>query len=155
MSDLNSSRELSLSDRDQLALVEGARDTDPVTGLTHGFYKYPARFSPAFVRSVIETFTEPGRKKAGRKIPIGRGVWVSLYIPEGNDPVSHVGAGAGLKFPPFATVPLSSDAGVDQPLDKGTAVVTAEPPLTIAEAKRRLAMTIGVDPANIKITIDA
>jgi hypothetical protein len=31
-----------------------------VKGLTHGFYKYPARFSPAFVRAAIETFTRPG-----------------------------------------------------------------------------------------------
>jgi DNA methylase len=53
-------RVLPLHENAQRVLVEGARDTDPVGGLTHGFYKYPARFSPAFVRSVIETFTEPG-----------------------------------------------------------------------------------------------
>src|SRR5262245_13278768 len=44
----------------QRALIEGARDVLPVGGLTHGFYKYPARFSPAFVRAAIETFTAPG-----------------------------------------------------------------------------------------------
>jgi DNA methylase len=44
----------------QRALVAGARNANPVNGLTHGFYKYPARFSPAFVRAAIETFTEPG-----------------------------------------------------------------------------------------------
>jgi hypothetical protein len=43
-----------------MALVAGARNTEPVSGLTHGFYKYPARFSPAFVRAVIQTFTKPG-----------------------------------------------------------------------------------------------
>jgi hypothetical protein len=31
-----------------------------VRGLTHGFYKYPARFSPAFARAAIETFTRSG-----------------------------------------------------------------------------------------------
>jgi hypothetical protein len=31
-----------------------------VRGLTHDFYKYPARFSPAFVRAAIKTFTKPG-----------------------------------------------------------------------------------------------
>jgi DNA methylase len=41
-------------------LIAGARDAEPVKGLTHGFYKYPARFSPAFVRAAIETFTQPG-----------------------------------------------------------------------------------------------
>jgi hypothetical protein len=39
----------------QAALVAGARDLKPVRGLTHGFYKYPARFSPSFVRAAIET----------------------------------------------------------------------------------------------------
>lgn len=42
------------------ALIAGARSVQPVQGLTHGFYKYPARFSPCFARAVIEAFTEPG-----------------------------------------------------------------------------------------------
>jgi hypothetical protein len=46
----------SLTDR----IVLAARDAAPVNGLTHGFYRYPARFSPIFVRSVIEAFSEPG-----------------------------------------------------------------------------------------------
>jgi len=32
----------------------------PVGGLTHGFYRYPARFSPQFARKAIEVFTSPG-----------------------------------------------------------------------------------------------
>lgn len=44
----------------QKRLILGARDVEPVRGLTHGFYKYPARFSPEFVRAAIETFTKPG-----------------------------------------------------------------------------------------------
>ena len=44
----------------QERLIAGARDEEPVRGLTHGFYKYPARFSPVFARAVIETFTSPG-----------------------------------------------------------------------------------------------
>ena len=40
--------------------MAGARDTTPVRGLTHGFYKYPARFSPAFARAAINAFTQPG-----------------------------------------------------------------------------------------------
>ncbi|RWE53346.1 DNA methyltransferase [Mesorhizobium sp.] len=43
----------------QTALIEGARDAQPVSGLTHNFYRYPARFSPAFVRAAIQTFTSP------------------------------------------------------------------------------------------------
>jgi hypothetical protein len=56
----NSNRFLDLPAASQIALIEGARDSEPVRGLTHGYYKYPARFSPAFARAAIETFTSPG-----------------------------------------------------------------------------------------------
>jgi hypothetical protein len=92
-------------------------------------------------------------KRAGHKIPIGRGVWVSLYIPEGNDPVSHVGAGAGLKTPPIATIPLKDDA--PPAVEEAAGVENNFETLSITEAKRRLATTLGVKPENIKITVDA
>jgi hypothetical protein len=41
-------------------LIAAARDAAPVSGLTHNFYRYPARFSPGFVRAVILAFSEPG-----------------------------------------------------------------------------------------------
>ncbi len=41
-------------------IIGAARDASPVAGLTHNFYRYPARFSPVFVRSVIEAFSSPG-----------------------------------------------------------------------------------------------
>lgn len=41
-------------------LVEAACDAAPITGLTHNFYRYPARFSPKLVRAAIEAFTAPG-----------------------------------------------------------------------------------------------
>lgn len=95
------------------------------------------------------------RIAAGYTIPLGRGVWVSLYSREATDPVTHVGAGAGLDHPPIATVQLEpeesdSDGGAE------TKVLNNEDrPLTFAEAKRRLAMTLGVDPSKIKITVEA
>jgi DNA methylase len=52
---------LRLSDRAQERLIAAARDIELVRGLTHGFYKYPARFSPTFARAAIETFTKPGQ----------------------------------------------------------------------------------------------
>src|SRR6266851_1179553 len=61
MSDSHRHQLLRLPEAVQLALINGARDAEPVCGLTHGFYKYPARFSPTFVRAAIETFTEPGQ----------------------------------------------------------------------------------------------
>jgi hypothetical protein len=45
----------------QTMLITAARDIEPVRGLTHGFYKYPARFSPAFARAAIEILTKPGQ----------------------------------------------------------------------------------------------
>jgi hypothetical protein len=44
----------------QMALIAAARDQMPVNGLTHNYYRYPARFSPTFVRAAIETFTSQG-----------------------------------------------------------------------------------------------
>ena len=41
-------------------VVSAAQDSSPVNGLTHNFYRYPARFSPVFVRSVIEAYSDPG-----------------------------------------------------------------------------------------------
>ena len=51
---------LELSSDAQTAVISAARDTAPVRGLTHGFYKYPARFSPVFAGAAIRAFTEPG-----------------------------------------------------------------------------------------------
>ena len=41
-------------------LIEAARDSSPIVGYTHNFYRYPARFSPKVVRAAIDAFTEPG-----------------------------------------------------------------------------------------------
>jgi hypothetical protein len=51
---------LELSTSAETALIAAARDVLPVRGLTHNFYRYPARFSPAFVGAAIEAFTAPG-----------------------------------------------------------------------------------------------
>lgn len=45
---------------DFAAFLEAARHQGPVQGHTHVLYKYPARFSPVFARSAIETFSAPG-----------------------------------------------------------------------------------------------
>ena len=39
--------------------LEAVHSCQPVLGLTHGFYRYPARFSPLFARAAIEAFTQP------------------------------------------------------------------------------------------------
>lgn len=40
--------------------IEAVLNREPVAGLTHGFYRYPARFSPQFVRAALKAFTQPG-----------------------------------------------------------------------------------------------
>lgn len=41
-------------------LISAVRDTKRISGLTHNFYRYPARFSPVFARTAIQMFTEVG-----------------------------------------------------------------------------------------------
>ncbi|MGO8975281.1 MAG: hypothetical protein ACLQNV_17360 [Steroidobacteraceae bacterium] len=96
------------------------------------------------------------RKAAGFVMPEGRGIWVSLYEKESNDPVSHVGAGAGLAHPPIARVPLTGEKGAKAGKEMDALdVEMEEAPLTIAEAKRRLALSLGVNETDIKITINS
>jgi hypothetical protein len=61
MANMGKSDLLRISRSAQARLIAAARDDQPVRGLTHGFYKYPARFSPIFARAAIETFTRPGQ----------------------------------------------------------------------------------------------
>jgi len=41
-------------------LTKSAMDKSRVTGLTHNFYKYPARFSPSFASTAIQLFSKQG-----------------------------------------------------------------------------------------------
>lgn len=41
-------------------LLDAVQDKAPVAGLTHTFYRYPARFSPSFARAAILNYTNPG-----------------------------------------------------------------------------------------------
>jgi hypothetical protein len=60
ISDLTSRPTITLAPDQESRLIEAARSMAPVTGLTHNFYRYPARFSPELARVAIETFTERG-----------------------------------------------------------------------------------------------
>jgi hypothetical protein len=95
------------------------------------------------------------RKAEGYRIPLGRGVWLPLYHPDATDSVYHVGGGAGLDHPPIARVPLEPDSSDSLVIAETEEMDSKDKPLTIAEAKRRLAMTFGVEPSSIKITVEA
>jgi DNA modification methylase len=43
------------------AVRAAALDQTPIAGLTHRFYRYPARFSPAFAGACIEAYSKPGQ----------------------------------------------------------------------------------------------
>src|SRR5688572_26915072 len=49
-----------LTAAEETAMVAAARDSNPVEGLTHSHYRYPARFSPRLARTAIELFSEQG-----------------------------------------------------------------------------------------------
>lgn len=105
------------------------------------------------------------RKKANPDIDISHGNWISLYHEETNDPASLVAAGIGNKYEPADRIPLfptSNEEVEDEDLaeaDGPASIASAAPAavdesLTIPEAKRRLALTFGVDPSAIKITVE-
>jgi hypothetical protein len=88
------------------------------------------------------------RKGAGHVIPPGRAVWVALYRPEADSP-SRVGAGAGLAYPAKLRVRLLD--ATDTKAEEQSARLGRFEPLTIAEAKQRLALTYNMKPEDIRI----
>jgi len=48
------------SEKDGANFRAAVESREPVSGLTHHVYRYPARFSPMFARAAIQTFTAPG-----------------------------------------------------------------------------------------------
>jgi hypothetical protein len=104
------------------------------------------------------------RRDAGHTIPLARGIWIPLYIDDDGSP-RHAGGGAGNLHPEVARVPLAAP-GAEREAHMATQTVFAptggngterldDRPLTIAEAKRRLALTLGVPEASIKISVEA
>ena len=51
---------LDLTPEQCAAFLTAVRTGERIRGLTHGFYRYPARFSPQFPAAAIRCFTKPG-----------------------------------------------------------------------------------------------
>jgi hypothetical protein len=93
--------------------------------------------------------------RAGHVIPEKRGVWLSLYKQEANQPVNLVGAGAGIEYPPIAQYELELGEEI------ADAEEVASPPVspavgerfTIADAKKKLSAFYDVPESAITITI--
>jgi hypothetical protein len=49
-----------LSVESRARLADGILSNGRVNGLTHNFYRYPARFSPDFVRAILKEYSKPG-----------------------------------------------------------------------------------------------
>lgn len=107
------------------------------------------------------------RKAAQHALHDGRGIWLSLYDKDEDEPVTHVGGGMGLDYGPLATLdltksglPSQNDSGEeDRAADEGqgaqaTKASAAMEALTIPEAKRLLARSFDVPESAIKISIE-
>lgn len=116
------------------------------------------------------------RKAAGHTIPLRRGIWVSLYGTETPDKPRTVGAGLGRKYPAIGTVPLNLVSD-DQEVDGSDEVIEDDDladqveadevtqaaetpvahevrPLSIAQAKKGLALFLGLPEESIRIVIE-
>lgn len=69
-----------------------------------------------------------------------------------------IGGGIGITHPVVARIPMSELQGDSMPSvidNEPIEEKVVEPPFTIAEAKRRLALSLGVNESDIKITINS
>jgi hypothetical protein len=73
-----------------------------------------------------------------------------MFAQEDPEVVGTIGGGIAVGKEPMLRVRLSDEDYRPVTL----AVETIEAPLTIAEAKKRLALSFGVDPEKVRITIE-
>jgi len=138
---------LTLSEVDVVLAVSVDDAQHPTAALVHWIEgdDMRARFDRAY----------KARRKARYRVPLGRGVWLPLYIRDDQNIVRYVGGGAGLDHPEIARVPIDGESptegGTNEPLHSDG----EDKSLNIAEAKRRLALSLGVAESSIKISVEA
>lgn len=92
-------------------IAAAARDRSPIVGYTHNFYRYPARFSPAFAAAAIECFTKPGDLVCEPYMGGGTGVVQALAMGRhavGNDLNSLSGFITKVKITPLTRTEITS-----------------------------------------------
>ena len=131
-----------LADVDAVVVVSVDDVVNPRFGLVHFIEgsEMRARFDRAYA----------AREAAHHQLDAGRGIWLSLYDRETNPPVRLAGAGLGLDHPPIARLPLWPEKA-----ERSFEVQGPMKSITISEAKELLARSLGVDPSNIRISIEA
>jgi hypothetical protein len=88
------------------ALRAATLDRTPISGLTHRFYRYPARFSPRFARTVIELFSTAGDLVLDPYM--GGGTTVVEAMASGRNVVGNDINSLGVFVARVKTTPLSS-----------------------------------------------
>ncbi|RZT42279.1 hypothetical protein [Cupriavidus agavae] len=89
-----------LADVDMVVVASGDDPASPRAARIH-------LFDANEVRDRFDR-TYAARIAAGHSIPVGRGVWLGLYTPDGaHEPPSCVGGGIGNKYPPIAVIPFA------------------------------------------------
>ncbi len=123
------------------------------------------RFAKVFLferEEVTDRFDKAyeARKRKDYKIVENHRLAISLYDRDSNDPVILAGAGLGLDASKqIGWMPLDPSVPIDDPSEQDETDFSAQElsahdaPLTIAEAKRRLALSLGVEISNITITV--
>jgi DNA modification methylase len=92
-------------------LAEAATDRRPVSGWTHNFYRYPARFSPRFAAAAIECFSKPDDIVADPYMGGGTSVVESLVAGRhvvGNDLNSLAAFITKVKITPLSSVEVKA-----------------------------------------------
>lgn len=142
-------------DQVELVIVATVDDRDDPTNVE--VYIFPA----AEVRKRFDA-SYAARVASGQTMRNNFGMWVALDQKGRNSP-ADVGSGIVDQYDPIAVIAIADlvtdvpagaadeEVGNDGPADE----VDNDPPLTIPEAKRRLALTLGCKPENIKIIVEA
>jgi hypothetical protein len=90
------------------ALRAAAADQAPVSGLTHQFYRYPARFSPTFARTAIDLFSIPGDVVLDPYM--GGGTTVVEALIQGREPIGSDINSLAVFLAGVKTTPVSAGA---------------------------------------------
>lgn len=93
----------------------------------------------------------------GHRIPDGQPMWISVYGEDKGEAVNMVGAGVGIANPAVAQVPLqlgtSKEPARVEPEQTSSETARSFERI-IADAKRGLSVSLGVDISRIKIIVE-
>lgn len=130
-----------------------------VWSCTTGSPPWPATRGTA-PTSRLQALGQEGAAEELHRLPVLGAPLAQVHLPEVGRELRLLVAAAGLANPAILRVPLDgpeigADAAEVGGYEETGSHGADEEELTIAEAKRRLARTLGVDPSSVRITIEA